>query len=209
MLASCTTMNPFYGNRYKYQYSLTEPQASTPMIYSDSIIDILFSISDKEIDFQLKNKTNLPIKLDWNSVSIVMFGKANRVVHSGVKYIDRNASQAYTMIPPLASIDDIVLPTDKVYYREGYYGAYTSIPGGWETSSLFPTYDMNKQGTADLIYSLKGTEFSLFMPLALNKEDINYNFVFKIDDVTKIESVQSSQTSRKKSSTSSGPGRRH
>ena len=62
----------------------------------------------------LNNKTDNPIKIDWNQVSYVdISGMSHRIIHSGVKYIGRENPQSPTIIPPTAKIADIVFPTDR------------------------------------------------------------------------------------------------
>lgn len=45
-------------------------------------------------------------------------------MHSGVKYIDRNNSQPPNIIPKNASLSDVIIPTDNIYYVSGQYGGW-------------------------------------------------------------------------------------
>lgn len=58
------------------------------------------------------------------SYIISTFGQVGRVMHSGVKYIDRNNSQPASVILKGATLSDIILPTDNVYYISGQYGGW-------------------------------------------------------------------------------------
>jgi hypothetical protein len=189
-LASCSSakmMKNFYGDTYKYKYELIKPIVDTSLIFEDSTTKFTFTISAKEIDFVAKNKTEQPIKIIWDEASLVIYGSAEKVMHNGTKYIDRNNSQPPTTIPGNAHIDDLVVPTSKVYYREGYYSTTYSNAGGWETNDLFPTQDLKSEETKSLINASKGQEFTLYLPVRdPNGKEIGYSFVFKIRDVSCI-----------------------
>jgi hypothetical protein len=177
----------FYGTQtgtsYQYSYAITKPETPN-MNWSDDKIDIAFQISKTSIGFSLKNNTEDVMKVIWDEASIVQFGEAKKVMHSGVKYIDRNNSQPPSSIPPGASIEDLVLPTDNVYYREGYY------EGGWEEYDLFATQDFNKPDLGTSILGMKGQKFSLYLPVQYKGQTVGYNFEFTITDVQPIQKKQ-------------------
>jgi hypothetical protein len=156
-----------------YSYSMTKPENSPELILENENFDIGFTINRSRIGFQLQNKSSDPITIDWNQVSYVdPTGSSHRVMHQGVKYSNRDQSLAPTTIPPNASIEDIVLPTDNV--------SYSSEINEWTRDPLFPS------GTGAEAY--EGQSFSVFMPLEIGGETQNYNFVFKIDDVSPVTS---------------------
>ena len=69
---------------------------------------------------QIENKSNYSIKIQWDDVAYISSsGQTGRVMHSGVKYIDRNNSQPASVIPKSASLSDIVIPNDNIYYVSG------------------------------------------------------------------------------------------
>lgn len=153
----------------KYVFEMIKPAQSRELAFKDKFINIQFSISKRQIGFALQNKTENPIKIDWNQVSYIdVLGETHKVMHSGVKYIDREKIQAPTVIPPSAKIEDIVFPSDYVYYISGEYGGWCKVP-------LFPEAPKAK------LY--KGRSFSIFMPLQINEVLKNYLFTFYIRDV--------------------------
>ena len=144
---------------------LTEPYVNNDLKYSDSVIDVSFKMSqyDSNIDLLLMNKTNSPIKIDWNQVSFVsMSGKAVKVIHEGIKLINSGEMQAPTYIPPKATLSDIIAPTSNFYWNKG-----------WEYIPILP------KGQAAL--SSVGQTFSVYLPMEINGQLKHYNFVFKID----------------------------
>ena len=97
--------------------------------YEDDYIDIVWYVGLKQFNFTLKDKSGHTLKINWDDVSYVdVKGQVGRVMHSGVKYVDRNSSQPATTVPKGASISDILLPTDNVYYVSGQYGGWRELP---------------------------------------------------------------------------------
>jgi hypothetical protein len=94
---------------------------------------------DVPINFILsvRNKSEHSIKLVWDEASYIDYdGDLTKVMHEGVKYIDRNSAQSPSVIPAKQRLADVVYPNDRVSYREGYYGRYYSRPGGWQHAPL-------------------------------------------------------------------------
>lgn len=130
--------------------------------YSDDYIDIVWFVSSKHFNFELINKSNHTIKINWDDVSYVdVNGKTGRVMHAGVKYIDRNSSQPATSIPKKAKISDLLLPTDNVYLIPGQYG-------GWNEKDLISSKDVGKK-------------MIILMPIVIHNIQNDYIFEFKID----------------------------
>ena len=87
--------------------------------YEDDYIDIIWYVGTTNLYFTLKNKSGHSIKINWDDISFVdINGTVGRVMHNGVKFIDRNNSQPATTIPNGAKIDDVLIPTENVYYME-------------------------------------------------------------------------------------------
>lgn len=134
--------------------------------YEDDYINIVWFVGYKQFDFSLTNKTNHTIKINWDDVSYVdMNGNVGRVMHSGVKYTDRNNSQPATSIPKKASITDLLMPTDNVYYASGKYG-------GWRETPLIP-YTYNNGGA-------EGKTMTILMPIMIENVQNDYTFEFLI-----------------------------
>lgn len=100
--------------------------------YADDYIDVVWFVGTKQFNFTLKNKSGHTLKINWDDISYVdTRGRVSRVMHAGVKYAERNDSQPATTVPKGASISDILLPTENVYFVSGQYG-------GWRESYLIP-----------------------------------------------------------------------
>jgi len=159
-------------------------QSKESLLYKDSIIKIQWTPNDKEFAFVLENVTNSVISIDWNNVVYYdPSGKSCRTMHSGVKFIDRNSAQPSSTIIPKSKLDDLVQPTDNVYFNEGTYSKYGSTPSSWQSVELFSinSKDVNlAQSSADLY---KNKDVKILMPITYKNKTINYIFNFNISDV--------------------------
>jgi hypothetical protein len=165
-----------------YEFLMILPVESSTLRYEDSNITSSFVIGGKEIDFSIENKTKSPLKLIWDDASLGIFGRSNKVMHSGVKYIDRNSSYPPATILPNTRLDDLVVPTDNVYYSEGYFGQYFSSPGSWQTSNLL--LPIGKKN--DLSQKMVGQVITLYLPIQnMKNQNMGYTFQFKVTSVVK------------------------
>ena len=143
--------------------------------YEDDYIDIVWYVGLKQFNFTLKNKSGHTLKINWDDVSYVdVKGQVGRVMHSGVKYVDRNSSQPATTVPKGASISDILLPTDNVYYVSGQYG-------GCRESYLVPCVYNTPEAFNAEAPSLVGKTMTVMMPIMIENVQNDYTFTFNIE----------------------------
>lgn len=143
--------------------------------YEDDYIDIVWYVGLKQFNFTLKNKSGHTLKINWDDVSYVdVKGQVGRVMHSGVKYTDRNGSQPATTVPKNASISDLLLPTENVYYVSGQYG-------GWRESYLVPCVYKTPEAFNAEAPSLVGKTMTIMMPIMIENVQNDYTFMFNID----------------------------
>ena len=165
----------------KKQYGETkiislDVEGKTNYNYEDDYIYISWFVGSSQFSFELKNKSNYSIKIPWDEVTYInTSGHVGRVMHSGVKYIDRNNSQPASIIPKGTSLSDIIQPTDNVYYASGQYG-------GWRTNNLFAfSIDKNNVAVAKVPYI--GKTVCILLPVIIEEVKNEYVFEFKIDDI--------------------------
>lgn len=143
--------------------------------YEDDFISVIWFFGKEQISFTLKNKSGFSIKLPWDDMAYVNEkGESKRVIHSGVKLVDRNAAQATSVVAKNASIDDILIPTDNIYYVSGQYG-------GWRYYPLFPRYSSQEEANSA---GKVGQKVSILFPIIIQDVQNEYVFEFQIDDVT-------------------------
>ena len=145
--------------------------------YEDDFIDIVWYVGLKQVNFVLKNKSDHTIKINWDDISYVdIKGNTGRVMHSGVKYVDRSASQPASSVPKGASLSDILLPVDNVYYVSGQYG-------GWREKLLIPAYYQSKEAMEQEAPTYVGKQMKILMPISIENVQNDYTFVFNIDEL--------------------------
>lgn len=168
---------------YEYHYSMVAPTHDTSLLFENDTLNVKFDITASEINFDIKNKLSDPFKIIWDDASVVMFGENKKIIHKGVKYIDRSNAMPATSIPGGVSWSDLVVPADNIYYREGTYSQYVSVSGGWETKPLYPNYlDTKSKDNID-IQSFVGQEMELYLPIKFNEKEVYYRFKFKVEDI--------------------------
>lgn len=194
MLPSCSTFNSYVAS-YSVNLSTVESPADsrqqfgeTKVItfdeeginkykYEDDYIEIVWYVGLKQFHFTLKNKSGHTLKINWDDVCYVdTKGQVGRVMHSGVKYTDRNNSQPSTTIPKGASITDILLPTDNVYYISGQYG-------GWHESYLIPSIYQTQEDFNNNAPTLVGKTMTIMIPLMIENIQNDYTFTFIINEL--------------------------
>lgn len=152
-------------------------EGKTNYKYEDDYIDIMWIVTSTQFNFVLKNKSNYSIKIPWDDVAYISpSGQTGRVMHSGVKYIDRNNSQPASVVPKGASLSDIVIPTDNVYYVSGQYG-------GWREKKLF-SFEIDKNNIEQSKQEHIGKTVRLLFPIIIQDVKNEYVFEFKVEDIT-------------------------
>lgn len=91
----------------------------TRFSYVDNFIDILIFTTLDQFNFVLKNVSNSSLKVVWNeAVFVDVDGSTSKIMHSGIKYSQREADQPASTIIAGAKLDDLAAPTSKIYYSE-------------------------------------------------------------------------------------------
>lgn len=143
--------------------------------YEDDYINIVWYVGLKQFNFTLNNKSGHRLKINWDDISFVdTEGQVGRVMHSGVKYSERNNSQPATTVPKGASISDILLPTENVYFVSGQYG-------GWRENYLLPCVYQTPEAFNAGASSLVGKTMTIMMPIMIENVQNDYTFTFNIE----------------------------
>lgn len=152
-----------------------EEEGVSKYSYEDDLINIVWLPLTTQFSFTLKNKTDHSIKIIWDeAVYVNENGSTGKVMHSGVKYTDRNNPQPPTVVVKMAKVDDIVLPTENVYYMSGQYG-------GWRTNPLFPNKAINQEELDVLTQKYINKTVSVLLPIQIEDTVNEYLFKFKVN----------------------------
>lgn len=129
--------------------------------YADKFIDIAIGGSATKFYFTLKNISENTQKLIWDEAAYVDYnGITSKVMHSGIKYSQREASQPASTIIKGSNLEDIVCPISNVRYNE--------IVKDWITDSMYPL----EPGVSKQI--------KLMLPIQIKDVTNEYIFVFDI-----------------------------
>lgn len=159
-------------NRYSETKTIQDDNVDK-FSYNDSIIDLTIFGTKENFRFSLKNISNHSIKIVWNDAAFVgLDGSTSKIMHTGIKYSERESDQPATVIIKGAKIDDSATPTANVYYDEGLYLPYTgkTIGNGWKTKSMIPEKHQGKE--AGII--------RLMLPIQVKDVVNEYTFVFRV-----------------------------
>jgi hypothetical protein len=149
-----------FGEKAKYNFSL----ASGSLQYSDKAVTVSLMPSDFGIGLKIQNKLTLPITVNWLSGSFVnIAGEAQGIIHSGVKLINKEDYQKPTLIPPSASITDVVVPANSVEWTGK----------DWKYSPLFPMDSVSAK-------ALNGKSVRIFLPLKISGKDHPLDLALKV-----------------------------
>jgi hypothetical protein len=149
-----------------------EEEGTTKYSYEDELIRIVWLPGSTKFSFLLENKSTHSIRIIWDeAVYVDKDGSSGRVMHSGVKYSERNNSQPPTVIVKNSNITDIIVPSDYVYY-DRY----------WTTNDLFPTYAASKEKLEEMNQKYIGKTVKILLPLQIQDTVNEYLFSFIIQD---------------------------
>lgn len=101
------------------------------------MVRVLIAAGKENVQFAITNRTDRSIKIIWDEASFVgVDGKVSKVMHIGTKFADRERPQAPSVIPSHQTLEDGAWPNDRVWFSQGHYSAYYSVPAEWKHVGL-------------------------------------------------------------------------
>ena len=148
--------------RYGKTTSVTEKDI-TKYSYEDNFIDILIFATNTQFNFVLKNVSDNTQKVVWNeAVFVDVDGSTSKIMHSGIKYSQREGDQPASTIIKGAKLEDLAAPTVKVYYSD--------ILKEWTSMSLYSNAKTD----------LEGQIIKLMLPIQVKDVVNEYIFEFTL-----------------------------
>ena len=159
--------------------------------FEDNLVKILWIVTSRHIAFLLQNKTDHSIKIPWDEAAYVdETGRSHRLMHSGIKYSDRDRPIPQSVVVRKGILEDTIVPTDYISWSEGTkYSA-----GSWDEKPLLPDSDFHgdyikgKYPTLEdfdnAVKSYIGKTIQVLLPLQIEDVINDYIFTFKIDSVS-------------------------
>jgi hypothetical protein len=152
----------------------------------DGMIKILWLPSPAVLEFLLENKTDSSIKIIWNDAAYVCEkGDSHRVIHSGVKYSQRNRHQLHSDIGQKSTLKDYIYPADYMSYTDDNWVERPWWSGRWEGRPLLPNSQKggDPQEFLDSAKSYIGKTIQVLLPIRIEDVTYDYTFTFKVKDV--------------------------
>jgi hypothetical protein len=169
--------------------------------YEDELISIQWSPSPSALSFELKNNSSASMAIVWNESTFVdQSNESHKIMHAGIKYIDRSNSMPDTMVPKGTNTSDLLFPTDYVYYSDG-----------WSQHDIFKSKIKGKRTvdpkTGEIIIPFTQESMKTTLVLRVSEKKYNYTFGFKTVMVEKGENPSSilPQSKLTESTTPSAP----
>lgn len=149
---------------YEVMISLEGANINNNNVYEDGNIAVGFEpVLDTAISFAVNNKSEQTIRILWDETVFIDIDKSvSKVMHLGVKYIDRDKEMPPTIVPAGTRVKELVVPSKNIYYSSG---------SGWRTRAIVPT---------DNALGYDGKTISVFMPIMIGNEKTEYKFDFRI-----------------------------
>lgn len=146
-------------------------------VYSDEYVTIIPNAEDVSINLMIANNHNSSIRVLWdNAAYIDSRGNAHRIIHLGVKLVDKEKAQVPSVIPKGAQIEDNVVPVDCVEW----------VGDSWKVSPLeyneFSTIELAEQELNMYLSYPERSSSKLLLPIEINDKKIEYTLSFIGDD---------------------------
>lgn len=163
--------------KFDYSYKMIKPVESDSMKFQGEFIMATFVPHTKGIDFKIKNLTKEVMKIKWDETVLTLEGVTMKTIHNGVKLADRSAPQPPSVIPPGATIDEFVWPSDNVHLYTG------GLSAGWKVDGMLIENNGGLTATQEKAFALKGKVIGLYLPIIHQEKQQDYFFEFEITDV--------------------------
>jgi len=151
--------------------------------YGDELIAIAWKPDSKMLHFIVENLAESTLALQWDEAAFVgLEGTADRVIHTGVKYMDTGKSLPPTIVPRGTKHSDAVIPASNIHWSEGS----RFVPGQWTIRPLLALFILEGKTEAEVAAALApdGT-MRVLLPIVAGDRKVEYTFVFQVGRVVK------------------------
>jgi hypothetical protein len=169
---SCTV-----AHQYTYDIRLERPTPSQNLQFENDTISISFAFNYDYIDFELYNKLDDAIKINWKDLSVSIDGETKRVIPSNAYFAGFPGKEQSIMVAPTSKIKDIIRTSD----RTGIWDSTSSIQK--TILNTFPDRDYGIPSESRRIQALKGKKIIIYLPYYLKNVYYSKTFEFIIADI--------------------------
>lgn len=181
VLTSCYTTTYYVEGKYQLADTNSNYETNNATMgngmYSDEYITISPVVSDPKIDLTIVNNYKSSIRVLWDEAALIDgSGATHRVIHMGVKLVDKEKAQVPSVIPSGARIEDVVAPVDALEF----------VNGEWSITSFYDKSFATKEDAEDLLNRYESTpsytSSKLLLPIEVEGKKIEYTFTFVGDN---------------------------
>ena len=128
---------------------------------------------DSSVPITIQNKTDKAIKIIWDETTFInQTGQSEKILHEGVRLLEKGASMSPSVIPPKANLTDIITPVSKVIWG-GSSWEYLKICG---ESVLIP-FKGYEQRDEECV----GKIFGLFVTYEIEGKKNSFSVKYKLN----------------------------
>lgn len=179
-LSSCYTTKYIVEGAHKLDGVYSNPQACSTNTngnaYEDTYVTIIPESIDPKINLTIWNKYTSSIRVLWDEAAYIdVTGNTHRVIHTGVKFTDKEKAQVASVIPAGAKLEDVAVPVECI---ELIGGTWTIIP--------FESYKFDSLTEAENLVSILEKDpnlcgCTLLLPILVDDKKIEYTLRFNGD----------------------------
>lgn len=194
ILQGCATMNTMSAKytielqkvekpkepKKQYNEKTIEVLEENKYIYEDDLIKITLFPSANDILFTIINKTDYSLKIIWDEASYIdPINLNHKIIHKGVKYINKNQSQPPSIISSKGNLMDRIISSDNVFFISGRYGGWRELP----FLPINANYNDTPESFNKKVKLFEGRTIKLLLPIRIQDITTEYTFVFNIKSV--------------------------
>ncbi len=103
------------GAGYRYRFRMLQPAGDSKFAFQDRELSFYFKPSPASIYFQIENRQNRPVQIDWESSQFLAAnGQFGKLAHSTTRWDDRFSYQPQTTINGLQRYGDYVFGVNSL-----------------------------------------------------------------------------------------------
>ena len=157
--------------RYRLSYKMINPEVSEELKYRDKEIAVSFAVGEQSFQMRFANVGHHDLKILWERAEYTdPYSQTHRLMHSGIRFQDRNNPLPDQLVVQNASLQEAVTPVRNVFMTPEK-----------RTYDIRPLFVLDNEAAA----GLKGRSIILFIPIEIDRQIIPYNFKIQIVDAVK------------------------
>jgi hypothetical protein len=126
---------------------------------------------------RFENLGDAPVKIRWESAQYIdMNNQPYRLMHSGIRFVDRNNLVPDQTVAARGVVEEAVIPVKNVFVSPQQKSGY----------DIRPLFALDNDAAA----RLKGKVVMLLIPVEVNRQIIPYSFKIEITDCAKDAAKQ-------------------